>query len=86
MGMYTGTVEMAITINLSDAQHLMGHNPTDANEKINFAKYLLFNYANDLFKIVDVRIEYKQFKKEQGEDIEDEEIELSDESDVFGLS
>jgi hypothetical protein len=84
MGMYTGTVKMAIMVHLSDAQHCL-HNPEEANEKINFAKFLLLDYANDLFQIIDMREEYAKFKKQTGIENE-EEAELSDEEDVFGLS
>jgi hypothetical protein len=84
MGMYTGTVKMAIMVHLSDAQHCL-RNPEEANEKINFAKFLLLDYANDLFKIIDMREEYAKFKKQMNIE-DDEDMELSDEDDVFGLS
>jgi hypothetical protein len=84
MGMYTGTVKMAIMVHLSDAQHCL-HNSEEANLKINFAKYLLLEYANDLFQIINMREDYARFKKQMGIE-EDVDTELSDEEDVFGLS
>jgi len=52
---------MVAMSHLSDAQELLEHDPNQANRHINFAKWLLSVYREDMVSEFDATAEFKKF-------------------------